>query len=215
MNWRKSLKWGLIGLVAVLVVVQLVPYGRSHDNPSVVAEPAGDSPATRDLAVRACFDCHSNEVVWPWYTNVAPISWLATSRCRRGTQGVEFLGMGTPPAGRRRDRRGDPGGRDATRPLRVDAPIGAPQQHRESGIRSRLAGDRRERVTTEAPGSRLEAGSETLLTFQNLNQAFLLVGQVFARVVEMGTDPDARSGSSVEPPPRRKNGLVDRPVAAA
>ena len=35
-----------------------------------------DSPATRELAVRACFDCHSNETVWPWYSNIAPASWL-------------------------------------------------------------------------------------------------------------------------------------------
>ena len=35
-----------------------------------------DSPATSALAVRACFDCHSNETVWPWYSNVAPVSWL-------------------------------------------------------------------------------------------------------------------------------------------
>ena len=94
MNWRKSLKWGLVGLVAVLVVIQLVPYGRSHDNPPVVAEPAWDSPATRDLAVPACFDCHSNEVVWPWYTNVAPISWLATRDVDEGRKALNFSEWG-------------------------------------------------------------------------------------------------------------------------
>ena len=28
------------------------------------------------LAVRACFDCHSSETVWPWYSKIAPASWL-------------------------------------------------------------------------------------------------------------------------------------------
>jgi len=69
------LKIGLAVLIA-FVVVQLVPYGRDHDNRDVSAEPAWDSPRTRELAVRACFDCHSNETRWPWYSHVAPVSWL-------------------------------------------------------------------------------------------------------------------------------------------
>jgi hypothetical protein len=55
---------------------QAVPYGRSHTNPAVQAEPQWDSPRTRELAARACFDCHSNLTTWPWYSNVAPVSWL-------------------------------------------------------------------------------------------------------------------------------------------
>ena len=67
----------LIGAGLVLfVVIQLVPLGRNHTNPPVVSEPNWDSPATRELAKIACFDCHSNETVWPWYSNVAPVSWL-------------------------------------------------------------------------------------------------------------------------------------------
>jgi hypothetical protein len=58
------------------LLFQLVPYGKDHTNPPVVQEPAWDSPATRELAKRACFDCHSNEVVWPWYSSIAPASWL-------------------------------------------------------------------------------------------------------------------------------------------
>lgn len=73
MRWVRRI--GLV-LLVLLVVIQVVPYGRSHTNPPVTAEPAWDAPGTRELAVRACFDCHSNETVWPWYTNVAPMSWL-------------------------------------------------------------------------------------------------------------------------------------------
>ncbi len=61
--------------VGLLAVMQLIPYGRAHDNPPVIAEPAWDSPRTRELAKRACFDCHSNETRWPWYAHVAPLSW--------------------------------------------------------------------------------------------------------------------------------------------
>jgi len=58
------------------VLIQAVPYGRDHTNPAITGAPNWDSPATRELARRACFDCHSNEVHWPWYSHVAPVSWL-------------------------------------------------------------------------------------------------------------------------------------------
>lgn len=62
-------------LVGVFGVIQLIPYGRTHSNPPTISEPPWDSPRTRELAKRACFDCHSNETNWPWYANVAPMSW--------------------------------------------------------------------------------------------------------------------------------------------
>jgi hypothetical protein len=64
------------GMLVLLVAIQLIPYGRNHTNPPVQAEPKWNNPATRDLAVRACFDCHSNQTTWPWYSNIAPVSWL-------------------------------------------------------------------------------------------------------------------------------------------
>lgn len=73
---------GVVGLL--LVAIQLVPYGRDHTNPPVVKEPAWDSPTTRELAVRACFDCHSNETRWPWYSHVAPTSWLLQRHVEEG-----------------------------------------------------------------------------------------------------------------------------------
>ncbi|MRR33844.1 hypothetical protein EG829_03970, partial [bacterium] len=72
----KLFRYTLIVLSAAFIFIQAVPYGRNHDNPPVVREPNWDSPETRGLAKRVCFDCHSNETVWPWYTWVAPVSWL-------------------------------------------------------------------------------------------------------------------------------------------
>jgi hypothetical protein len=62
-------------LVGVFLIIQLIPYGRTHSNPPTISEPDWDSPRTRELAVRACFDCHSNHTRWPWYASVAPFSW--------------------------------------------------------------------------------------------------------------------------------------------
>jgi mono/diheme cytochrome c family protein len=69
---------GRIGLVVLIVfgLAQLVPYGRAHENPPTKAGPTWDSPETRELFFRVCRDCHSNETTWPWYSSVAPMSWL-------------------------------------------------------------------------------------------------------------------------------------------
>jgi mono/diheme cytochrome c family protein len=87
---RRVLGWGAALLFAVLLGIQLIPYGRDHDNPPVIAEPAWDSAQTRELAVRACFDCHSNETVWPWYSNVAPMSWMVQRDVDEGREELNF-----------------------------------------------------------------------------------------------------------------------------
>lgn len=71
-------------LAALFVVIQLVPYGRAHSNPPLRAQPKWDSPATEQLFNRACADCHSNKTVWPWYSNVAPVSWLVQRHVDEG-----------------------------------------------------------------------------------------------------------------------------------
>jgi mono/diheme cytochrome c family protein len=82
--------FGAAGLVGLLAVAQAVPYGRNHSNPPVRKEPAWDSAQTRALAARACFDCHSNLTVWPWYTNVAPVSWLSQHDVDAGRSSLNF-----------------------------------------------------------------------------------------------------------------------------
>jgi mono/diheme cytochrome c family protein len=84
--WKKL---GVFGL-GLGVAIQLVPYGREHTNPSVVEEPQWSSPDVRALAVRACFDCHSNETSWPWYANVAPVSWLVQKDTDDGRRHLNF-----------------------------------------------------------------------------------------------------------------------------
>ena len=96
MVWVKR---GLFGLAGLLLVAQLIPYGRDHTNPPVVAEPAWNSMQTRELTVRACFDCHSNEVIWPWYSNVAPMSWLVQRDVDEGREELNFSEWNRPQEG--------------------------------------------------------------------------------------------------------------------
>jgi hypothetical protein len=87
---RTLLRWAVLGLAVFLLVGQVIPYGRDHANPAVRAEPSWNSTETRDLAMRACGDCHSNETTWPWYSNVAPVSWLVQRDVDEGRDKLNF-----------------------------------------------------------------------------------------------------------------------------
>lgn len=82
--------WFRLILIAVVlfVVIQLVPYG--VDNPSTRDEPAWDSPRTRELAVRACYDCHSNETQVLPFEKVAPIKWYIANHVKEGRAALNF-----------------------------------------------------------------------------------------------------------------------------
>ena len=84
--FRPWITRGFVGLLVLLVAIQLVPFGHNHTNPPVQAEPAWNSPETRALFIRACGDCHTNQTTWPWYSSVAPISWLIQRDVNEGRQ---------------------------------------------------------------------------------------------------------------------------------
>jgi mono/diheme cytochrome c family protein len=90
MRARRVLLIVALAGVAAFVLIQLVPYGHDHTNPRVTAEPAWDSPRTERLARDACFACHSNETEWPWYTSVAPFSWLVQHDVEEGRATLNF-----------------------------------------------------------------------------------------------------------------------------
>jgi Haem-binding domain len=78
-----------IGIIAVvfLVVAQFVKITRT--NPPVES----DVPAPADVKVAlrgACYDCHSNETTWPWYSHVAPVSWLLAYDVSEGREELNF-----------------------------------------------------------------------------------------------------------------------------
>jgi len=64
-----------IGVIALLVLIQFKPVERT--NPEITQD-APLRPAVKKILKRACYDCHSNETKWPWYSYVAPVSWLVT-----------------------------------------------------------------------------------------------------------------------------------------
>lgn len=99
---KKILLRSAVGVVTLLVVIQLVPYGRSHTNPPVIHEPNWDAQ-TQELVSRACGDCHTNETVWPWYSNIAPISWLVQHDVEEGRSVLNFSEWGRGGEGEESD----------------------------------------------------------------------------------------------------------------
>ena len=77
---------GVVGAGLLLTLFALL----METNPPVTAEPAWDSPQTRVLAQRACFDCHSNETSWPWYDRMPIGSWIAVFDTVRGRRALNF-----------------------------------------------------------------------------------------------------------------------------
>ena len=86
--WLTWLKRLVIAGIVGFVLIQLVPVERS--NPPVTQEIQWNSAETEQLAERACMDCHSNESEWPWYSYVAPVSWLVAHDVEEGRQKLNF-----------------------------------------------------------------------------------------------------------------------------
>ena len=77
----------LIVLGVIIVAIQFIPVDRS--NPPVTQEI--DAPANiLSILKTSCYDCHSNETNWPWYSYVAPVSFLVSGDVEKGRKRVNF-----------------------------------------------------------------------------------------------------------------------------
>lgn len=74
----------LIAGIILFVSIQFIPSSLSHHNPPVTGEPQWNSAETRATFFKACADCHSNETRFPWYSTVAPVSWLVDDDVQSG-----------------------------------------------------------------------------------------------------------------------------------
>jgi len=79
-----------LGGLGVFALIQLVPYGWQHSNPPVTQDAPWPSAEAREVAVGACYDCHSNETNWPVYSYVAPMSWLLRRAVDAGRDELNF-----------------------------------------------------------------------------------------------------------------------------
>ena len=85
---RKALKGVLVLLCLVVLAGQLLPYPKAENPPeeTEVAAPA----EVRGILRASCYDCHSHETVWPWYSHVVPAKWLVRNHVTEGREHLNF-----------------------------------------------------------------------------------------------------------------------------
>ncbi|MCB2208887.1 MAG: heme-binding domain-containing protein [Bacteroidetes bacterium] len=89
----KILKLLILILIISVVIIQFIP----NDKPEVVLANENDliynNQLPENISVmlkESCYDCHSNETVYPWYSHVAPVSWLVVKDIRDGRKELNF-----------------------------------------------------------------------------------------------------------------------------
>ena len=102
---RRPLKQAAFVLVVLFVAAQIVRPGRSNpttDPGRTIQAHVDPSSGLAPVLDRACRDCHSNNTVWPWYTQIAPVSWLMAYGVKIGRRTINFSEWASypPPAQR-------------------------------------------------------------------------------------------------------------------
>jgi hypothetical protein len=90
---KRLLKRLGVGLIVFLAVSQFIRPARTNPptDPRKTLEATAHPPATVAVTLdRACGDCHTNRTRWPWYTNVAPISWWIIDHVNEGRHRVSY-----------------------------------------------------------------------------------------------------------------------------
>ena len=105
---RRVLRWVGLGALALFVAIQFVPYGWRHSNPPVTQSAPWPDPAAEAIARESCYDCHSNETNWRWYSFVAPMSWLVRQDVEEGREKLNFSTWDTGPGGKPGDTNSRP-----------------------------------------------------------------------------------------------------------
>ena len=88
---KKKLKWLVILLAAVFLLLQLA--NPSRTNPPVKSDMIASTQPPAAVAAAftaACYDCHSYQTKWPWYSRIAPMSWLVANDVKEGRNNLNL-----------------------------------------------------------------------------------------------------------------------------
>jgi Haem-binding domain len=94
---RGLFRAALVVILLAFIAAQFIPV--QHTNPAVdpaqTVEHLGDvPPEVKAVLDRSCKDCHSNQTRWPFYSYVAPTSWLVAHDVSRAREEVNFSEWG-------------------------------------------------------------------------------------------------------------------------
>lgn len=103
---RKTLRYSLLGVIVLLLLIQFVPVDRS--NPPIDETMAIKAPAEiQAIFEKSCYDCHSYNTEWPFYSYIAPVSWLVAGDVEEGREHLNFSEWYQMPADKRARARGE------------------------------------------------------------------------------------------------------------
>ena len=94
---KRIAKWLVISLAVLFLAIQLVRPARTNpavDESQTIFARAQMTPPVAAIFNRSCVDCHSNKTVWPWYTNIAPLSWFIIDHVNEGRRNMNLSEWG-------------------------------------------------------------------------------------------------------------------------
>lgn len=94
---RKVLKWSLPVVACLFIIAQFYRPAKTNpviNNSRTLEAHLQVDPKTAAILDRSCADCHSNKTRWPWYSNVAPVSWFVIDHVDHGRDHLNFSEWG-------------------------------------------------------------------------------------------------------------------------
>ena len=94
---KRPLKIAIISIIVFTAAIQLIRPGRNSTDviPQTDISRSADIPGdVKDLLAAACYDCHSENTVWPWYSNFSPVSWMIARDVKSGKGRMNFSEWG-------------------------------------------------------------------------------------------------------------------------
>lgn len=94
---KKIIKISLIVIAAIVILIQLYRPERfttAEVTENHITKKLNVPPDVEKILKRSCFDCHSNHTTWPWYSNIAPMSWLVADDVKKGRNKMNFSEWG-------------------------------------------------------------------------------------------------------------------------
>ena len=95
--WR-VMRWLIVVVACLFVAAQFSRPARTNpvaDQSLALQMHVQVSPQVASIIDRSCVDCHSNKTRWPWYSNVAPVSWLVIDHVNHGRSHLNFSEWGS------------------------------------------------------------------------------------------------------------------------
>jgi hypothetical protein len=94
---KKSVKILLLILAAIFIIIQFIPFGKPTNQPIAGVDLFESENLPQEVGVilkNACYDCHSQLVKFPWYSNVAPVSWLVARDINEAREHLDLSNWG-------------------------------------------------------------------------------------------------------------------------